>query len=236
VILEKFRYPFLGRMRRPEGLPPRVERNRIVDLGVSPKVVFEASVAVSLFLTIVLFLAFPDPSSTTINAQAPKEFVEFEDIQSTRQENRPPPPPRPPIPIEAPSDETVDDVDLASTEIDVSAEVAPPPPADSDPSEEYFIAVEEMPEPVGGLAAIQRNVEYPEIARRAGVQGRVYILAYVNEQGDVTKVEVLRGIGAGCDEAAAKAVKNAKFIPGKQRGKPMKVRVSIPIRFEITAN
>ncbi|MBI4417468.1 MAG: energy transducer TonB [Ignavibacteriales bacterium] len=220
-------------MRRPEGLPPHFERDRTVDLGTSPTIVFEMSLAVSLVVCIAVFRLFPDVSRTAMSTQAPKEFVEFEDIQSTRQENRPPPPPRPPIPIEAPADEIVEDVDLASTEIDVRADVAPPPAADYDPSEEYFVAVEEMPEPIGGLAAIQRNVVYPEIARRAGVQGRVYVLAFVNEQGDATRVEILRGIGAGCDEAAAKAVRNAKFIPGKQRGKPVKVRVSIPIRFEL---
>lgn len=223
-------------MRRPEGLAPHVERDRTIDLGAPSRVVFEASLAVALLLAIAAFRFFPDLTPSRLTAQADKEFVEFEDIQHTRQENRPPPPPRPPIPIEAPADEAVEDVDLASTEIDVSAEIAPPPLAMTDPSEEYFIAVEDMPEPIGGLAAIQRNVVYPEIARRAGVQGRVYVLAFVNEQGDVTRVEIIRGIGAGCDEAAAKAVMNAKFIPGKQRGKPVKVRVSIPIRFEITAN
>lgn len=223
-------------MRRPEGLAPRVERNRTVDMGAPSPVVFEASLAVSILVAIAAFRFFPDVTPPRLAAQAAKEFVEFEDIQQTRQDNRPPPPPRPPIPIEAPSDEAVDDVDLASTEIDVSAEVAAPPLAMNDPSEEYFMAVEDMPEPIGGLAAIQRSVVYPEIARRAGVQGRVYVLAYVNELGEVTRVEIIRGIGAGCDEAASRAVMNARFIPGKQRGKPVKVRVSIPIRFEITAN
>ncbi len=54
-----------------------------------------------------------------------------------------------------------------------------------------------------------------------------------DEKGIVTKTEIAKGIGAGCDEAASWAVSKAKFIPGKQRGKPVKVRVSIPIRFRI---
>lgn len=236
MILDKFKYQFLGRMRRAEGLAPVVDRDRHVDLGASPSVVFEASLAISLLCCILTFVLFPGVKSTSVAASATKEFVEFEDIEHTRQENRPPPPPRPPIPIEAPSDAEIEDVDLASSEINVAEDIAPPPPSDNSAEEEYFVAVEEMPEPVGGMTAIHNNVIYPEIARRAGVQGRVYVLAFVNDKGEVTKTEVLRGIGAGCDEAAMAAVRKARFIPGRQRGKPVNVRVSIPIRFQLTSN
>ena len=236
MILDKFKYQFLGRQRRPEGLSPRVHKDIKVELGASPAVVFEASLSISILLCIVTFMLFPSFDGPTITAQASQEFVEFEDIQHTRQENRPPPPPRPPIPIEAPSDEAIDDVDLASTEIDVTADVAPPPPVDEGAEDEYFVAVEDMPEAIGGVIAIQRRVIYPEIAKRAGVQGRVYVVAFVDEKGNVTKAEVLKDIGGGCGEAAVDAVMKAKFIPGKQRGKPVKVRVSIPIRFQLTEN
>lgn len=236
MILDKYRYQFLGRMIRPEGLAPRTDRDRHVDIGASPAVVFEASLAISLFCAILTFVFFPNMEPPRLEAAPSQEFVEFEDIEHTRQENRPPPPPRPAIPIEAPSDQEIEDVDLASTEIDVREDVAPPPPADHSAEEEYFVAVEDMPEPIGGMEAIHANVIYPEIAKRAGVQGRVYVIAFVNDKGEVTKTEVLRGIGAGCDEAAMNAVRKAKFIPGRQRGKPVNVRVSIPIRFQITGN
>ena len=97
----------------------------------------------------------------------------------------------------------------------------------------YFVAVEEMPEPIGGIAAIQSKITYPEIAKRAGVEGKVYILAFVNEQGNVTRAEVIKGLGAGLDEAALSAVKQTKFKPGRQRGVPVKVQVSIPIVFKL---
>lgn len=97
----------------------------------------------------------------------------------------------------------------------------------------YFVAVEEMPEPIGGIKGIQEKIEYPEIAKRAGVEGKVYILAFVDESGNVTKATVLKGIGAGCDEAARDAVLATKFKPGKQRGVPVKVQVSIPIIFKL---
>jgi len=94
---------------------------------------------------------------------------------------------------------------------------------------QYFVAVEEMPEPIGGIQAIQSKIVYPEIAKRAGVEGKVYVLAFVDENGNVTKVTLTKGIGAGCDEAAMEAVRKTKFKPGKQRGKPVKVQVQIPV-------
>jgi protein TonB len=63
------------------------------------------------------------------------------------------------------------------------------------------------------------------------VQGKVYVKAYVDENGNVVKVELVKGIGAGCDEEAMKAVQSTLFNPGKQRGKPVKVQVTVPIRF-----
>ncbi len=97
----------------------------------------------------------------------------------------------------------------------------------------FFVAVEEMPEPIGGIAAIQEKIAYPEIAKRAGVEGKVYVLAFVDEEGNVRKAQIIKGIGAGCDEAALDAVLKSKFKPGRQRGKPVKVQVSIPIVFKL---
>ncbi|MEX2090159.1 MAG: energy transducer TonB, partial [Bacteroidota bacterium] len=74
------------------------------------------------------------------------------------------------------------------------------------------------------------------MAVRAGIQGRVFVLAFVNEVGHVVKAEVQKGIGGGCDEAAVKAVMESKFHPGKQRGKAVKVRVSIPVRFSLSTS
>lgn len=98
---------------------------------------------------------------------------------------------------------------------------------------QYFVAVEQMPSPIGGLKAIQSRIVYPEIAKRAGIEGRVYILAYINEKGIVDKAKVLKGIGGGCDQSALKAVEETKFTPGRQRGKAVKTQVSVPIIFKL---
>ena len=116
------------------------------------------------------------------------------------------------------------DYSLIDTEEKVVAKEEPP---------KYFVAVEEMPEPIGGIQAIQSKIVYPEIAKRAGVEGKVYVLAFVDEQGTVANAKVIKGIGAGCDEAALNAVMQTKFKPGKQRGVPVRVQVSIPIIFKL---
>ena len=98
---------------------------------------------------------------------------------------------------------------------------------------DYFVAVDNMPEVIGGLYSIQSKIRYPEIAKRAGIEGKVHVQAFIDENGNVTNAKIIKGIGAGCDEAALDAVKESKFKPGRQRGKPVKVQVSIPIVFKL---
>lgn len=100
--------------------------------------------------------------------------------------------------------------------------------------EDYAAFAEEMPSPVGGMASIQKNITYPSIAKQAGIEGKVYILAYINDKGSVDQVKVLKGIGAGCDEAAMEAVKKNKFTPGKNKGMPLKVKLSLTINFKLS--
>lgn len=203
------------------------------------KKVFEISLIVALALLIVAFKFFPDLKGGEVVSEGTQELFQVEQIDQTKQENRPPPPPKPPIPIEAPSSDVLEDIEIGDTEIDINEQVdAPPPPPKEDKKiveEEpvYFVAVEEMPEPIGGISEIQKKIVYPEIAKRAGVEGKVYVLAFVDESGNVTDAKIIKGIGAGCDEAALDAVKKTKFKPGKQRGKAVRVQVSIPVVFKL---
>ncbi|MFO7445900.1 MAG: energy transducer TonB [Ignavibacteriaceae bacterium] len=213
-------------------------KNPKADLRRKYQKVLEISIIASLVLLIVAFKFFPNLEAKEVTLEGPQELFNVEDIQHTKQENRPPPPPKPPIPIEAPSEDVLEDIEIGDTEIDMTEQMeAPPPPKEEkkivEEEPQYFVAVEEMPEPIGGIQAIQSKIVYPEIAKRAGVEGKVYVLAFVDEQGIVTKAEIIRGLGAGLDEAALSAVKQTKFKPGKQRGKPVKVQVSIPIVFKL---
>jgi len=210
-------------------------KNPKVDLKLKYRKVFEICIILALLLMILAFKYFPEVEGEQMAVEAAQELVDVEDVEITKQETAPPPPPKPPIPIEAPSDDELEDIEIEDTEIDLEEEVAAPPPpvVEEEIPVEFFVAVEEMPQPIGGIQGIQKRIIYPEIAKRAGVQGRVYIKAFVDETGTVKKAVVLKGIGAGCDEAAIAAVLKTKFKPGKQRGKPVRVQVSIPILFKL---
>jgi protein TonB len=99
--------------------------------------------------------------------------------------------------------------------------------------DEYSIAADEFPNPVGGMAAIDKFIVYPAIAQQSGVHGKVYVLAYINEKGNVDDVKLVKGIGAGCDEAVIAAIKKSKFIPGKIKGVNVKTKLTIPITFKM---
>lgn len=97
----------------------------------------------------------------------------------------------------------------------------------------FYLSVEVMPEPVGGPDQIQKKVYYPPYAKENGIQGTVKISTFIDEYGEVKKAEVIEGIGYGCDESARIAVYYTKFKPGLQRGKPVKVQMTIPVDFKI---
>lgn len=98
---------------------------------------------------------------------------------------------------------------------------------------DYLIAVELQPEPMGGYEAIDRKVIYPESARSNSIQGKVFLQVYINENGEVVFAEVLKGLGYGADEAAIRAVKLVRFKAGKNKGRYVKVQMSIPVNIKM---
>ena len=100
-------------------------------------------------------------------------------------------------------------------------------------NQEIFMVVEQMPKLIGGLASIQQEIKYPQIAKKAGIEGRVFVQFVVDTVGNVVSPQIVKGIGAGCDEEALRAVKKAKFTPGMQRGQAVNVKMSIPITFKL---
>lgn len=192
----------------------------------------------SLSIMIILFrinLYSAPPTPPPIEQQ---EIIQMEEIIQTKQIETPPPPPRPPVPVEVPNDEILeDDIVELDLEFDLGDEIAlPPPPPPKEEEEQFFIVVENMPQLIGGLGKLQSQVTYPEMARRAGIEGRVTIQFIVNERGQVENPRVIRGIGGGCDEEALAAVSKARFTPGLQRGRPVKVQYSLPIVFRLQNN
>lgn len=205
------------------------------DLTRSYNLHMQAGMIITLFVMILLFKVQFRQDSDFNFAEVEQETVTMEEVVQTKQVEKPPPPPRPPVPVEVPNDEVIEDeiLDL-DAELDLDAAIdLPPPPPEEEEEPEVFIVVEKQPELVGGLAKLQRSIKYPEIARKAGIEGRVFVQFVVDERGRVLNPKVIRGIGGGCDEAAVEAVKQAKFKPGMQRGRPVKVQYSLPIVFKL---
>ena len=96
-----------------------------------------------------------------------------------------------------------------------------------------FMGPEIMPFPIDGIEGIQKRIKYPQEALENGIEGKVYVITFVDEYGDVKKAQVIKGIGGGCDEEALKAVKETLFTPGICNGEPCKVRISLPIVFSL---
>lgn len=99
--------------------------------------------------------------------------------------------------------------------------------------EEYLAFAASMPTPVGGLPSIYKKITYPKMAQQAGVEGKVYLIAFINKNGNVDDVKVIKKLGAGCDEAAIKAVKASEFTPGVSEGNPVNVKLSLQIQFKL---
>jgi protein TonB len=201
----------------------------------------EIGLVASLGLMVLAFRLDWSPKNEFEIIMQEQEQIEMEEVVKTQQVETAPPPPRPPVPVEVPDDEVLEEEDLnldAFLDLDAPAAATPPPPpppkeevVEDEP--EIFTIVEKMPELIGGLASIQSKIKYPEIAKKAGVEGRVIVQFVVDETGSVVDPIVVRGIGAGCDEAAIVAVRQAKFTPGLQRMKPVKVKMSLPITFKL---
>jgi len=204
--------------------------------------VYIINIQVGLILTLLAFiLVFKMNLNFTGEfdiVEMEQEIIEMEEIIQTEQELTPPPPPRPPQPEPVPDDEIVEDIffDL-DTEMDLDAplDLPPPPPPEEEEEEEpeIFQVVEDMPEPSGGMAAIYNAIQYPDAARRAGIEGRVIIQFIVDENGQVRDPVVVRGIGGGCDEAAIAAIQSVEWSPGRQRGRPVRVQFQLPIMFRL---
>ncbi|MBO0948991.1 M56 family metallopeptidase [Fibrella forsythiae] len=105
-------------------------------------------------------------------------------------------------------------------------------------SGEVFTVVESPPTFPGGAKAlsefISSNIRYPEEARKQRVQGKVFVNFVVNTDGSIDRINILKGLGKGCDEEAVRVVAiMPKWDPGKQNGHPVAVQYNLPINFSL---
>ena len=173
-------------------------------------------------------------------------FEEEIDIQQTTQETPPPPPPPAVQEVEV-LNVVEDDVEVETIEInteddkDVEVIIAPPveAPVEEEEEEVIFVVVESMPEFPGGQQALFKylaeNVKYPVIAQENGIQGRVICQFVVNKDGSIVDVVAVRSSGEpSLDKEAIRVIKSMpKWKPGKQRGKPVRVKYTVPVNFRL---
>lgn len=184
----------------------------------------------------------------TIYEDTSAQIVEEEEIEiiQTAEELPPPPPPEVPEVVEVLN--VVDDkVETASIEINTEEDknkdiVIQKPVAPTKIEEEsddvVFVVVESMPTFPGGDAALFKylsdNIKYPVIAQENGIQGRVICQFVVNRDGSIVDIEVVRSVDKSLDAEAIRVIsKMPKWSPGKQRGKSVRVKYTLPVNFRL---
>ena len=198
-----------------------------------------------------MFVAFEwtrDIRVDTSGRIAENVFEQDMEIPLTRQPEVTPPPPPQVTPINdvltiidddataeetnfASSDETGEDVVIKHIPVTVDEEVVV--------EDEIFVIVEENPQfPDGGTAGLLqylgKNIKYPTIPQENGTQGRVTVQFVVNKDGSIVDVKVIRGVDPYLDKEAVRVISTMpKWIPGKQRGVPVRCKFTVPVTFKL---
>ena len=206
-------------------------RQEKYDLKVQSRDVLEKAFCSSLLLLVLVFLSWKSFDIQAIEVDHSFVSIDIEDIPETIQLKKPPPPQRPQIPIATESEDIPDDVTIMDTDLDLGAPPPPPPPPPGarQHKEEspIFTAWEQPPKLIKMVLP-----DYPKIAKKAGVEGKVHLLVVVDEDGNVVEAEVLVATPSGIfEDAAKKAIMQWKFKPAMQRDKPIKVRMGQVMEF-----
>ncbi len=107
------------------------------------------------------------------------------------------------------------------------------PPARLQAREVIFENPEQPPRIIGGLGAYYIHIEYPEEAIRAGIEGRLVLRFVVETDGRPSNIQVIQPLHPLLDSAAVAALRRVRFVPGKQNGRPVRVRMQLPVRFRL---
>lgn len=226
-----------------------------MDVKKSPKATLEDKKFLFVLMGLVMVLSliyiafeWTDKEVTVYEVIDPDMLAEEEiEIIQTAQELPPPPPPPAPEIVEE-LNIVEDDVVTESVEIDteddkdktvtINAPVTSTGPIVEEEDNVVFQVVEKMPSFPGGDAALFKflsdNVKYPVIAQENGVQGRVICQFVVNRDGSIVDVEVVRSVDPSLDKEAIRVIKSMpKWSPGQQRGKPVRVKYTLPVNFRL---
>jgi protein TonB len=224
-------------------IPKTTER---ADLDKKRPLIFSISLLITMLLVIYAF-EYKTYDQAKIDVQV-KSIEPMEEIMEVPPNEIPPPPPptvvQPQI-VEVPNQEEVKEEIKVEFDVEVTQEtkiqeltVYEQPVIEKEDPEEIFIVVEQTAVPKGGMESfykyVNENLKYPAQAKRMQIQGRVFIEFVVDKDGKITNVVVVKGIGAGCDEEAMRVLENSPtWNPGKQRGRPVRQKMVLPITFRL---
>lgn len=203
-----------------------------------------------VFILAVMFIAFEwseRDKKVTTDTGISEVFFEEEIIPITEQEQKVTPPPP-----EAPKMEEVleivkNDAKVEESTIQASEEtgkavevkyVAPVVIEEEPEEQQIFQVVEEMPEFPGGMGEclkfLGKNIKYPTISQENGVQGKVIVQFVVNKDGTIVDPVVVRSVDPYLDKEALRVIATMpKWKPGKQRGKAVRVKYTVPVTFKL---
>lgn len=214
------------------------------DLNKRKGLFYNIGLLLSMLIVVTAFEYRQGGDGEMVNlGQVSDDFEDLLEIPPTEQPPPPPPKIQQPEIIEVPDEEEIEeeievDLDVEITEETVIEEIVIEEAPEEEVAEEIFTIVEEPAAPVGGMEAfykfVRKNLKYPSQARRMGIEGKVYVQFVVDKDGSITDVKSVKGIGAGCDEEAVRVItRSPRWNPPKQRGKPVKQRIILPITFQL---
>lgn len=208
---------------------------RIDPIKQQYKKMTELGLVLTLFILTLLFIASKQIDKPVAEQVLEADPIDVIEVPATIQQRTTRPPERPSVPIETEDEDVPDDATIEMTDINWElAAVVPPPPPEDDIQEIEFQPYDKAPEVVGGFVEIAKHLVYPELAVKAGVEGRVVIEIKLSKTGQILDTKVIQSLGNnGCDEAAIDAIKKVKWKPAYQRDKPVNVIVSIPVVFRL---
>lgn len=222
----------------------KTNKNPHADIHRLHTVLFLLSLTISLLLVILAF-EWTSPEIKTANALRLTQSIAEERVDIPPTELLPPPPRLQPVKIIVVEEEDAPEELNLVVDIETLYENTPEEiithqelPEEETPTDEIFFVVETPPTFPGGETAwvkfIRSNLTYPAKARRMGVEGKVFVKCVIERDGTVSHTEVIKGVGAGCDEEALRVIRlSPPWIPGKQRGKPVRVIYTFPVTFKL---
>ncbi|MBN1252665.1 MAG: energy transducer TonB [Bacteroidales bacterium] len=223
-----------------------LKKNSKADLEKWKSIFFQAGLVISLGAILVAFNVTAHKGNVDDLGQRDNVQFEEEDIPVTRQEEPPPTTPPPPQQVvevlNIVDDKTIveEEFEMDDTDVDENTQIEFVEIKEEEEEEEaqIFFIVEKMPEFPGGELGLRKyistHVNYPNIARENGIEGRIYVRFCVTSTGNVEKVSIARGVDPILDKEALRVVKELpKWKAGEQRGKKVNVWYTVPINFQL---